>query len=104
MGITDDLLKAHEGLQNKYSLKTRLVMQVLEDYHGDYENNSTSKFADYLQAIFRREVNQCCLCNHTGVDVNKLHSWHVGGESDPQAPCCDDPDACIKRVETKKGE
>ena len=90
-------------MATEISPKTRLIMQVFEDHHGDYDNADTRHFAEIVQAISRREVNECCLCSHIGIDVNHLHSWHVGGESDPQAPCCDDGLACGKRVDLAKG-
>ena len=87
----------------QYNLKKQLKIAVLEEFRGDdLDDHDPAKYVDYLDAIDRREVNQCCLCNHIGIDVNHFHSWHVGGQGDKAAPWCDNPLECIARVELNK--
>lgn len=49
-------------------------------------------------------INTCGYCGHTGTDVNYVGYEHVGGIGDREFPICDDPQACIARVEDKGGK
>jgi len=49
-------------------------------------------------------MNTCYYCDHRGEEVNRVTLIYVGGKGEVLKHCCDDIEACIKRVESKKVE